>query len=162
MAHYAYINPYTNQVEKVLVIEKKQIKSGMFGDPNNFVECSYNRNVGKLFPGVGYHYIRKSINSKIKAKNVFLPPRPYISWIFNENSWSWQPPIPYPNDNKINYVWNERNRNWIPEIKTINIRLRPNKYCVLNENYQWEHIKPYLKRKIKDSRIVRFLKNLLF
>lgn len=162
MAHYAYVNPYTNQVEKILVIEKNQVKSGLFGDPNNFVECSYNRNTGMLFPGIGYHYIKKSFNSKIKLKNVFLPPRPFISWNFDENTWSWQPPVPYPSDSNIPYIWDERRKTWIQKIKSVSILPKPGNNFILNENYQWEKNISYYKRKFKNNKLVKFLHKLLF
>lgn len=161
MAHYAYVNPYTNQVEKIIVIEKKQVNSGLFGDPKNFVECSYNQRIGKVFPGIGYYYIEKSFNSKIKHRKVFIPPRPYMSWKFSEEMWCWIPPVPKPDDG-IDYVWNERTKNWIQSIKTINILPKPDKSFVLNENYQWEERKSFYKRKIKNNKIVKFFKKLLF
>lgn len=38
-------------------------------------------------------------------------PKPYQSWLFHEGRWSWEPPIPYPTDNKL-YTWNEESLNW--------------------------------------------------
>ena len=161
MAHYAYVNPYTNQVEKVLVIDKKEIKTGLFGDPNNFIECSYNQKIGKVFPGIGFYYIRKPINSKIKHKNVFVPPRPSLNRNFNESIWSWEAPLPIPNNGK-NYIWSDKDNNWIVYKPKISIDPKPNKYCVLNEHYQWEHLKSYWIRKFKNSKFMIFLRKVFF
>ena len=93
MSHYAYVNPYTHIVEKVLVIEKDMVDTGEFGDPENFIECSYTGN----FPGIGYHYLKKSFNSKVLSTHCFIPPSPNPNFHFHENSWSWGPGRPIMN-----------------------------------------------------------------
>ena len=35
----------------------------------------------------------------------------FASWQFNESTCSWEPPVPYPTDNKM-YVWNEETLEW--------------------------------------------------
>ena len=92
MSHYAYVNPYTHIVEKVLVIDQEMINSGEFGDPENFVSCSHEGNT--CFPGIGYHYLSRSFNSKVKVKNCFLPPCPNPNFYFNTESWTWGPERP--------------------------------------------------------------------
>lgn len=42
-----------------------------------------------------------------EINNRFMPPQPYSSWSFDENSFSWEAPIPKPNEEKF-YVWNEK------------------------------------------------------
>jgi hypothetical protein len=42
---------------------------------------------------------------------VFIPEKPYESWILNENN-TWQPPLPYPDHSK-NYVWDEPTVSWV-------------------------------------------------
>ena len=40
-------------------------------------------------------------------------PKPFPSWsVFNESTWQWVPPIPYPTDNKT-YYWDEENFCWV-------------------------------------------------
>jgi hypothetical protein len=41
------------------------------------------------------------------------PEQPFDSWIYNEESFCWNPPVSYPADGE-NYVWNEENQSWIP------------------------------------------------
>lgn len=76
----------------------------------NWKQTSYNGNFRKNFAGIGYQY-----NEELDA---FIPPKPYPSWILNENTAQWSAPIPFPDDNKI-YVWDEDSQTWIPT--TINI-----------------------------------------
>ena len=45
---------------------------------------------------------------------------------------------------------------------TIDFDPKPNKYCVLNEHYQWEHLKSYWIRKFKNSKFIIFLRKVLF
>lgn len=161
MSHYAYVNPYTNQVEKVLVIEKEQIKKGSFGEPKNFKECSYTGKIGKVFPGIGYHYFEKQSLLNFKKEYYFVPPRPYLSWQFDENSWSWYPPKPYPNDNKSEYIWDEREKDWKQKSKNVSILPKPEKSYILNESYQWEPRTSFYIRKFKKNKIVKFIINLL-
>lgn len=160
MSHYAYVNPYTNQVEKVLVIDNKQIKTGKFGNPKNFKKCSYTKKTGKLFPGVGYYYVEPSSIFDIKSNYYFVPPRPFLSWQFDEESWSWKPPKPYPNDN-LKYFWNEERCEWMQKIETISIFPKPEKSYILNESYQWEPCIPFYIKKCKQNKIVKFIINLL-
>jgi hypothetical protein len=42
----------------------------------------------------------------------FIPYKSYESWIWNEESWSWNPPVAYPADGNM-YRWDEEIENWI-------------------------------------------------
>jgi hypothetical protein len=57
----------------------------------------------KNYAGIGYYYD--------EIRDAFIPPKPYHSWILNEDSCLWESPIPYPNDGN-NYIWNEETGNW--------------------------------------------------
>ena len=41
----------------------------------------------------------------------FRSPKPFPSWIFNEETKQWEAPIEYPVDDK-NYLWNEASLSW--------------------------------------------------
>jgi hypothetical protein len=46
-------------------------------------------------------------------------PKPVPSWnVFNESTWQWLPPIPYPADNK-RYFWNETDLCWVLVVETV-------------------------------------------
>jgi hypothetical protein len=66
-------------------------------------QTSYNNNIRKNFAGIGYHYDQQ--------RDAFVPPKPFNSWILNEDTCRWESPIPYPQDNN-KYNWNEQNQSW--------------------------------------------------
>jgi len=44
-------------------------------------------------------------------RDAFIPPKPFNSWILDEDTCLWEAPIPYPNDEN-EYNWNEQNQSW--------------------------------------------------
>jgi len=64
---------------------------------------SYNGNYRKNYAGVGYIYD--------EVRNAFYAPKPFESWILNEETCIWKAPILYPTDGK-NYFWNENEVEW--------------------------------------------------
>lgn len=46
-----------------------------------------------------------------RIDNNWVEPRPYSSWILN-NQYKWEAPIVKPNDDKT-YSWNENNLSWV-------------------------------------------------
>jgi len=57
----------------------------------------------KNHAGIGYTYD--------ETRDAFIPPKPFNSWILNENTCLWEAPVAYPqNDNK--YKWNEQTLSW--------------------------------------------------
>jgi hypothetical protein len=76
-------------------------------------QTSYNTNNGvhsnggvpfrKNHAGKGYTYD--------EDRDAFIPPKPFNSWILNENTCQWEAPIPKPND-KSEYLWNENQQDW--------------------------------------------------
>ena len=69
----------------------------------SWIKTSFNGNIRKRYAGIGYLY-----NSELDA---FIPPKPFNSWILNEDTCLWDSPIEYPKDGK-EYVWNEDILNW--------------------------------------------------
>jgi hypothetical protein len=62
----------------------------------------------KNFAGIGYTYD--------EDRDAFIPPKPYNSWVLNENTCLWESPIPRPNRDGLNnnqyWDWNEDNQSW--------------------------------------------------
>lgn len=54
--------------------------------------------------GIGYTYDA--------ARDAFILPQPYPSWLLNEFSCLWEAPIPYPTDGN-HYVWDETTQSWL-------------------------------------------------
>ena len=46
------------------------------------------------------------------ARDAFIAPQPYPSWILNETTCKWEAPIPRPDDDKV-YDWDEENQAWV-------------------------------------------------
>lgn len=60
----------------------------------------------KNYAGVGYTYDSR--------RDAFIPPKPFPSWVLNEDTCLWDAPVAAPNDGKI-YVWDEQIVNWVQE-----------------------------------------------
>jgi hypothetical protein len=52
----------------------------------------------KNYAGIGYTYN--------EARDAFIPPKLYASWLLNETTCQWDAPIDYPTDGKV-YFWDE-------------------------------------------------------
>ena len=112
MSHFAHIDN-NGIVTQVIVAEQDFINSGAVGNPSEWVQTSYNtfagqhRNGGtplrKNYAGIGYTYD--------SGRDAFIPPKPFNSWILNEDTCNWDPPTPMPTDGKM-YDWNEDTTSW--------------------------------------------------
>ena len=123
MSHFAEIDK-DGVVQRVIVAEQDFINSGKVGDPNNWIQTSYNTRGGvhyapnssepdggialrKNYAGKGYTYD--------KIRDAFIFPKPYPSWILDEDTCQWDAPTPMPDDGK-RYNWDEDTTSW-KEIK---------------------------------------------
>lgn len=113
MSHFAQIDS-NNIVTQVLVIEQDVVDTGLFGEPSSFVQTSYNTHGGvhtlggtplrKNYAGIGYTYD--------SGRDAFIPPKPYNSWVLNEDTCLYEAPTPMPTDDK-RYSWDEDTTSWI-------------------------------------------------
>jgi hypothetical protein len=77
----------------------------LYNEPNAiWKQTSYNNNIRKNYAGIGYIYDEN--------RDAFIPPKPFNSWVLNENTCNWEAPINYPTDGK-SYKWNEETLTWI-------------------------------------------------
>lgn len=112
MAHFAHVNK-DGIVDQVIVIDKEVLETGLWGDPAEWVQTSYNTQAGKHtlggvplrknFAGIGYTYD--------KTRDAFIPAKPFASWVLDEETCLWNPPVPMPTDG-IMYQWNESTQSW--------------------------------------------------
>jgi hypothetical protein len=58
----------------------------------------------KNYAGIGYTYD--------SIRDAFIPPKPFASWILNEDTCQWESPIPSPNDGN-RYRWDESITAWV-------------------------------------------------
>jgi hypothetical protein len=75
----------------------------LYGDRAVWKQTSYNANIRKNFAGIGFKYDQ--------TRDAFIPPKPFNSWILNEDTCRWEAPIAYPDDDN-RYTWNETNQTW--------------------------------------------------
>lgn len=115
MAHFAQLDENNLVIQVIVVansdtsdengIEQEQIGSAfcerLLG--GTWKQTSYNGNFRKNYAGIGYTY-RADIDA-------FVPPQPFPSWILNETTAKWEPPVSMPNDGI--YKWDEESTSWI-------------------------------------------------
>ena len=119
MSHFAEIDK-DNIVQRVIAAKQDFIDSGAVGDANNWVQTSFNTRGGvhyapnsnepdggialrKNYAGKGYTYDQ--------TRDAFVPPKPHLSWILDEDTCQWDAPTPIPEDDKM-YKWDEDTTSW--------------------------------------------------
>lgn len=127
MSHFAQINEQGIVTQVLVVPDDQESRGAEFLAQDlclggTWIKTSYNTRGGvhlkggiplrKNYAGIGYKYDAD--------RDAFIPPCPYSTWILNNDSCLWYPPIPYPQDGK-RYIWNESIVNWTahPDDKTI-------------------------------------------
>ena len=119
MAHFAQIDG-NNVVTQVIVVANKDTSDAngvekeyigaafcekLFG--GTWKQTSYNGNIRKNYAGIGYTY-----NADIDA---FVPPKPFPSWVLNNDTAQWEAPTPMPEGGM--YSWDEATGSWV-ELET--------------------------------------------
>jgi hypothetical protein len=117
MAHYAFLDE--NNIVTEVIVGKEE---GNFNWEQHYgsfrgqlcKRTSYNTYGGihklggtpfrKNYAGIGHNYD--------EGRDAFIPPKPYASWLLNEDTCNWYPPVPIPTDDK-QYKWDETSLNWI-------------------------------------------------
>jgi hypothetical protein len=126
MASFAKLN-LENIVEQVITVNNNELLDNgieseakgiafcksLFGQETNWKQTSYNTYGGvhklggtpfrKNFAGINFNYDEQ--------RNAFIPPKPYNSWILNEETCNWEASISYPTDGQ-KYFWNEETQSW--------------------------------------------------
>ena len=114
MAHFAKLDD-NNMVLEVNVVNNDVLDasneeaSGIAfltewsGGYTNWKQTSYNGSIRKNYAGIGYTYD--------SVRDAFIPPKPYNSWILNEDTCNWQAPTPMPSGDGM-YQWVEDDLNW--------------------------------------------------
>jgi hypothetical protein len=108
MAHFAEIDN-NNTVVRVLVVPDDAEDRGQdylandLGLGGTWVQTSYNANIRKNYAGVGFTYDAD--------RDAFIAPKPFDSWLLDEETCQWNAPVPYPTDG-VMYQWNEDKKDW--------------------------------------------------
>jgi len=111
MSHFAKVE--SGIVTQVIVAEQEFVDT----QEGNWVQTSYNTHGGqhsqggtplrKNYAGVGYTYDSK--------RDAFYSPQPFPSWVLNETTCLWEPPVAYPADGSFEnpYTWSENTTSWV-------------------------------------------------
>lgn len=117
MAHFVRINE-NNIVQDAIVVRNEDIRNTEFPESELFgqkfikslglegkwLQTSYNRKFRKNYAGPGWIYD--------PFRDIFHEPKPFDSWMFNEEIGAWEAPV-NPPDARHNYRWNEAKGKWL-------------------------------------------------
>ena len=114
MAHFAKLG-VGNIVEQVIVVSNDiatneqagvDFINKLYNTRDVWKQTSYNNNIRKNFAGIGYQYDQ--------TRDAFIAPKPFNSWILNEDTCRWEAPVATPSDfsNIKQYTWNEQTLSW--------------------------------------------------
>ena len=118
MAHYAFLNMQNIVTEVIVGKDETEGPTNWEIHYGNIREqvckrTSYNTIAGehtgdgtpfrKNYAGIGHTYDY--------ARDAFIAPQPYSSWLLDPNKCIWEAPVEYPNDGK-QYIWNEETTSW--------------------------------------------------
>ena len=118
MAHYAFLDG--NNIVTEVIVGKDEGEQGIDWEQwyGNFrgqacKRTSYNTKAGvhseggtpfrKNYAGIGYTFD--------EARDAFIPPKPFASWVLNEDTCLWEAPVAMPTDGGF-YDWNEDTQSW--------------------------------------------------
>jgi hypothetical protein len=119
MAHFAKVE--NGVVTSVLVVDDEHESYGEeflngLGLEGRWIQTSYNTSGGqhafggnplrKNYAGIGYTYDDQ--------RDAFIPPKSYPSWILNEDTCLWDPPVPRPDEPGLFY-WDEELGDWVKD-----------------------------------------------
>jgi hypothetical protein len=115
MAHFAEIG-LDNLVLRVIVVNNNELLDenhveqeskgadfcrSLFG--GTWLQTSYNATIRKNFAGAGFTYD--------STRDAFIPPKPFNSWVLNEDTCRWEAPVPLP-EAEGQYSWDEDTQSW--------------------------------------------------
>jgi hypothetical protein len=112
MAHFAKV--VDGKVSEVIVAELEFFQTFVDPIPGEWIQTSYNtyggihKNGGtplrKNYAGIGYTYDRN--------RDAFIPPKPFASWVLDDNTCLWNAPVAMPTDGQL-YHWDEATTSWV-------------------------------------------------
>lgn len=112
MSHFAKV--VDGLVVNVIVAEPEFFDTFVDTSAGEWIQTSYNTSGGihtegkeplrKNFAGIGFSYDLE--------RDAFISPKPYNSWLLNEDTCTWNAPVEYPTDGLV-YQWDEDILNWL-------------------------------------------------
>jgi hypothetical protein len=130
MAHYAFLDESNIVTEVIVGRNEDEVVDGIsdweayYGEfrGQTCVRTSYNSIAGKRrdpetneitenagfrknYAGIGYTYDVE--------RDAFIPPKPFNSWVLNEDTCNWDAPTPMPVEEGTIYTWDEDSTSWV-------------------------------------------------
>lgn len=113
IAHYAFLDDNWVVTEVITGIDETELIEGVTPEQwyANFrgqrcVRTSYNGNIRKNYAGIGYTYDTD--------RDAFIPPKPFASWVLDEETCRWEAPVAYPEAAEGEfYSWDEDTTSWV-------------------------------------------------
>ena len=90
-------------VVECIVADQDFIDSYIDTSAGTWLETREDGSIRKNYAGIGYTYDAQ--------KDAFIAPKPFESWILNEDTCLWECPVAYPDDGNM-YNWNETDQQW--------------------------------------------------
>jgi hypothetical protein len=121
MAHYAFIDEHGTVLDVIVGRNENDLVGGVsswedyYGAIRGQVckRTSYNTQAGQHvnggtpfrgnYAGIGFTYDEE--------RDAFIPPKPYESWVLDEDTCLWEAPAAYPEDGNV-YTWDEETQEW--------------------------------------------------
>jgi len=99
--YWAKVN--NSLVEKVIVATEEFFDTFVDDSPGTWIETKMDGSIRKNYAGIGFSYDA--------TRDAFIPPKPYLSWILNEDTCLWEAPVEKPDNDNL-YTWNEETQTW--------------------------------------------------
>ncbi len=110
MAHYAFLDKNDIVTEVIVGIDETELIEGLDTETwyGNFrgqlcKRTSYNNRIRFNYACIGYSYDL--------VLDAFIAPKPYPSWLLDEETCRWKAPVNYPTDDGT-YSWIEDTLSW--------------------------------------------------
>jgi hypothetical protein len=129
MGHYAFLDENNVVTEVIVGRNEEEVVDGISDWETHYGEfrgqvckrTSYNTAAGVHnnggtpyrfnYAGIGYTF-----DETKGTDGAFIPPKPFPSWILDEETCGWNPPVAYPEvdpEDPIMYTWDEDTNSWI-------------------------------------------------
>ena len=114
MAHFAEL--IDGIVARVIVVSNADtasngVEDGAIGAAfchnllgGEWMQTSYNGNMRKNYAGIGFTYDT--------ARDAFIAPKPYASWVLDEATCRWTAPVAMPSEGGP-WAWDEDTESWV-------------------------------------------------
>ena len=118
MAHCAQLDENNVVVQVIVGVDEPHDGEAIYAETTGHVwkKTSYNTFAGehqlggtpfrKNYAGIGYTYDEQ--------RDAFIPPKPYASWVLDEDKCQWKAPVDMPTDGQM-YSWDEATTSWVAQ-----------------------------------------------